>query len=281
MPTETPTRSGDGLEDIELSLLLDGLYRHYGLDFRDYARASLRRRIRAVLADEGLASISALQERVLHDADARENLVEALSVRVTAMFRDPSFYVAFQSEIVPMLRTYPFIRVWHAGCSTGEEVYSMAILLDEAGIYDRTMIYATDMSERVLATARAGQFLTSSMRENTANFMQVGFRAPFSDFYVARRDHVLLRADLRRNVVFARHNLATDGSFNDFHVILCRNVMIYFNSTLQARVHRLFYDSLVTFGYLGLGNRESVRFTPHEQAYQTVSEAERLYRKVR
>jgi chemotaxis protein methyltransferase CheR len=271
---------GESLEDIEVSLLLEGLYRHYGFDFRDYAASSLRRRIRERMRDEGVSTISGYQERVLHDAPSLDRLLQALSISVTAMFRDPSFYGTLRAKVVPLLRTYPFVRIWHAGCSTGEEVYSMAILLQEEGLYDRCRIYATDMSAEALRRAREGIFPLSSMQEYTANYMRAGGKRFFSDYYTAKYDHVIFHSGLRNNVVFSEHNLVTDGSFNEFHIILCRNVMIYFNKSLQERVHNLIYDSLVRFGILGLGNKESLRFTPKEHAYEALDEADRLFRKV-
>jgi chemotaxis protein methyltransferase CheR len=207
-------------------------------------------------------------------------LLRALSVNVTSMFRDPSFYRTFRERVIPHLRTYPFIRIWHAGCSTGEEVYSMAILLKEEGIYERSRIYATDMSVDALRSAREGIFPLSSMKEYTNNYLQAKGKRVFSDYYTAQYDGALFDASLKMNVVFSEHNLVTDGSFNEFHVVLCRNVMIYFNRTLQERVHNLIFDSLVNFGVLGLGNKESLRFTPKEELYEPFDENDRLYRKV-
>jgi chemotaxis protein methyltransferase CheR len=268
------------LEDIEIELLLEGMYKHYGFDFRDYAPASLKRRIRECMREEGVLTISGYQDRILHDPACLDRLLTSLSVNVTSMFRDPGFYKTFREKVVPMLRTYPFVRVWHAGCSTGEEVYSMAILLKEEGLYDRCRIYATDMSVEALRLAREAIFPLSAMQEYTLNYMRGGGKRFFSDYYTARYDNVIFDHSLRSNVVFSEHNLVTDGSFNEFHVILCRNVMIYFNKALQERVHNLIYDSLITFGVLGLGNKESLRFTPREEFYEPLDGADRLYRKV-
>lgn len=268
------------LEDIEVGLLLEGLYRHYGHDFRDYAPASLKRRIRHLVQEEGVGSISGLQEKALHDEECMNRLVLALSVKFTTMFRDPGFYVAFRRDILPALKPHPFIRIWHAGCSTGEEVYSMAILLHEEGLYERCRIYATDMNDALVKKAATGIFPLASMRDNTANYLQAGSKRSFSDFYTTKYDGAIFDAALRRNIVFGRHNLASEASFNEFNVILCRNVMIYFNRKLQERVHRLLYGSLSLPGYLGLGNRESLKLTPHEACYASVSEEQRLYRKV-
>ena len=269
------------LEDIEIQLLLEGMFRYYGFDFRNYASASIKRRIHESMHDEGTGSVSAFQDRVLHDAACLERFLNRLSVNVTAMFRDPSFYQTFREKVVPLLRTYPFVRIWHAGCSTGEEVYSMAILLQEEGLYDRCRIYATDISAEVLRTAREGIFPLASMQEYTANYISAGGKHFFSDYYTAHYDNVLFDTALKRNLIFSEHNLVTDSSFNEFHVILCRNVMIYFNKTLQARVHDLIYESLTMFGVLGVGNKESLKFTPREHSYEELHPRDRLYRKVR
>jgi chemotaxis protein methyltransferase CheR len=209
-----------------------------------------------------------------------ERLLLDLSINVTSMFRDPGFYSAFRQKVVPMLRTYPFTRVWIAGCSTGEEVYSIAILLEEEGLYDRTRIYATDINEAVVERARAGVFPLDKMREYTQNYINAGGSRAFSEYYLAKYDGAQFQRSLVDNVVFAQHNLVSDRSFNEFNMIVCRNVMIYFDRALQERVHRLFYESLVTFGVLGLGHRESIRQSPHEDRYEELDPAEKLYRKV-
>jgi chemotaxis protein methyltransferase CheR len=269
------------LEDIEIELLLEGIFRHYGFDFRNYAQASIKRRIHESMRDEGVLTVSGFQSQVLHDPASLERLLYRLSVNVTSMFRDPSFFLSFRTQVVPLLKTYPFVRIWHAGCSTGEEVYSMAILLQEEELYQRCRIYATDMSKEVLRKAREGIFPLASMQEYTANYMQAGGKRFFSDYYTAHYDSVMFSPSLKANMVFSEHNLVTDGSFNEFHVILCRNVMIYFNKTLQERVHNLIYESLSMLGVLGLGNKESMRFTPRESFYEELDLRDRLYRKVR
>jgi chemotaxis protein methyltransferase CheR len=268
-------------EELEIRLLLEAVYHQYGFDFRNYAVASIRRRVLRAVEAEKLPSVSALQARVMHDPGCMERLLLVLTVHVTSMFRDPGFYVAFRTKVVPMLRTYPFIRLWHAGCSSGEEVYSMAILLKEEGLYDRCRLYATDLSESVLRRAKSGVFGLGSMKEYTENYLKAGGKRAFSEYYTARYEHALFRVELQENMIFAQHNLTTDASFNEFNVVLCRNVMIYFNRTLQERVHGLLYSSLARLGVLGLGRKESVRFTPHEASYVAVDEPERLYRKQR
>ena len=269
----------DSVEDLEASLLLEAIHRHYGFDFRQYAPASMRRRLQKRMVAEGLGTLSQLQSLVLHDEAAMERLLLDLSINVTAMFRDPSFYAAFREQVVPLLRTYPYFRVWHAGCSSGEEVYSMAILLHEEGLLDRARIYATDMNEAVLERARSGIFPVEHMREHTHNYVRAGGTAAFSDYYLAKYDGVLFHRWLRDNIVFARHNLVQDGPFNEFHVIICRNVMIYFDQELQNRVHDLFHESLVRRGVLALGARESIRFTNRQDDYDTLDATWKLYRR--
>ena len=268
------------LEDIEICLLLEGLYRAYGFDFRDYSRASIKRRILEMMRTEKLDTVSAFQDRVLHDTVCLDRFLLGLSVHATSMFRDPSFYLTFRQKVVPLLRTYPTVQIWIAGCSTGEEVYSLAILLQEESLYNRCRIYATDISHSVLRRARDGIFPLSAMREYTNNYHQAGGAHEFSDYYTAQYDSVIFSSSLKSNIVFSEHNLATDGSFNEFQVILCRNVMIYFNKDLQARVHNLLYDSLSMFGVFGLGNKESLKFTPRAAFYEHLNETDKLYRKV-
>jgi chemotaxis protein methyltransferase CheR len=270
----------DEIESVEIALLVEGIYRRYGFDFRNYAPASLKRRLWRRASGEGVTTISALQERVLRDPAVMERLLLDLSINVTAMFRDPEFYAAFRERVVPLLRTYPFIRIWNAGCSTGEEIYSLAILLTEEGLYDKTRIYGTDFNEGVLERAKAGVFPLDRMRDYTQNYIRAGGTRAFSEYYVARYDGAEFDQALIENVVFAQHNLVSDRSFNEFQVILCRNVMIYFDKELRERVHGLFCDSLVTLGVLGLGRRETPRFTAYEGRYEAIDAEERIYRKV-
>ncbi|HKG94892.1 MAG TPA: protein-glutamate O-methyltransferase CheR [Gemmatimonadaceae bacterium] len=279
--TSAPVGYDPTLERLEIELLLEGIYRHYGFDFRSYAYASIRRRLWKRIETEGLPSVSSLQEKVLHDPAMMEKLLLDLSINVTAMYRDPTFYLSFRESVVPLLRTYPFIRVWHAGCSTGEEVFSMAILLEEEGLYERTRIYATDINEVVLQKAKAGIFPIERMQEYTENYIRAGGKRSFSEYYVAKYDGALFRPALLKNVVFSQHNLVTDRSFAECHVILCRNVLIYFDRPLQERVHGLFYESLATFGVLGLGSKESLKFSKYEDCFEALSVANKIYRKVR
>ena len=277
---DTPAAYRRDVEKLEVELLMEGIFRQYGFDFRSYAYSSLKRRLWKRIQAEGLATVSQLQDRVLHDPAMMEKLLLDLSINVTAMYRDPSFYAAFRAEVVPLLRTYPFIRIWHAGCSTGEEVYSMAILLKEVGLYDRSRIYATDINEVVLQRARAGIFPLDKMQEYTQNYLRAGGTESFSQYYTAMYDGARFEPGLTRNVVFSQHNLVTDGSFAEFNVIVCRNVMIYFDRELQNRVHTLFYDSLVNFGILALGSKESMRFTAYEDRYEVLNTKEKIFRRL-
>lgn len=272
--------SGEDLERIEIELLLEAIHRCYGFDFREYAQASLKRRLWRRINAEHLSSVSGLQEKVLHDPACMERLLLDLSINVTSMFRDPSFYAAFREKAVPLLRTYPFSRVWVAGCSTGEEVYSLAIMLDEEGINERTRIYATDINEAVIERARLGVFPLDKMQEYTQNYIRAGGKRAFSEYYSAAYDGAQFDRSLIRNVVFAQHNLVSDRSFNEFHAIVCRNVMIYFDRSLQEKVHALFHESLATFGVLALGHKESIKFTRFADRYDELDAEERLYRKV-
>lgn len=269
------------LERLEIELLLEAVYRHYGYDFRQYAFSSLRRRLKTRLEAEGLATFSQLQDRVLHDPSAMDGMLRDMSVNVTGMFRDPTFFLALRQKVVPLLRTYPFVRVWHAGCATGEEVYATAIVLEEAGLYDRARIYATDLSVHALERAKAGIFPLARMREYTAAYQHAGGERSFSEYYTANYDAALFDPRLRRNVLFAQHNLATDTSFSEFNVIFCRNVLIYFGADLKNRALELFGASFAPSGILCLGRRESLRFTSVEGEYEELDPKERIYRRIR
>jgi len=277
--------SGNGterdLEQLEIQLLLEAIYRHYGFDFREYAPASLKRRLERRMLAENVSTVSALQDRVLHDTQVMERLLLDLSINVTAMFRDPTFYASFRERVVPLLRTYPFTRIWVAGCSTGEEVYSLAILLSEEGLYERTRIYATDINQAVIEQARAGVFPLDKMQEYTKNYLRAGGTRSFSEYYTAKYGGALFSRALTDNVVFAQHNLVSDRAFNEFQVILCRNVMIYFDRSLQNRVLELFHESLVMFGILALGHKETLTFTSVAECYDEVDADERIYRRVK
>jgi chemotaxis protein methyltransferase CheR len=282
VPVKSPVRGAEteNVEALELELLLEAVFRLYGYDFRDYARTSMRRRIANLMREEEVTTISGLQDRVLHDRRCWERVLNGISVNVSAMFRDPSFFRAFRQHAVPVLRTYPFIRIWQAGCSLGEEAYSLAIMLEEEGLYDRSLIYATDINEVSLRQAREAIYPAELMQKYTQNYLHAGGQRSFSEYYTARYDYAILRPTLQRNIVFSQHNLVSDAPFNEFNVILCRNVMIYFNRGLQERTHDLFHASLAMFGILGLGSRESLRFMPHEHIYEPVVTGEKLYRRI-
>jgi len=270
----------DDVEEIEIALLLEAIYRRYGFDFREYAPASLKRRLWRRASAERLTTMSALQDRLLRDSGCMERLLLDLSINVTAMFRDPSFYTSFREHVVPLLHTYPFTRVWVAGCSSGEEVYSLAIVLDEEGLLDRARIYATDINESVIEKARLGVFPLDKMQEYTQNYLKAGGTRAFSEYYLASYDGAVFDKRLVEHAVFAQHNLVSDKAFNEFQVIVCRNVMIYFDRTLQQRVLGLFHESLVHLGVLGLGRKESIRFSDYADRYEELDQVERLYRKV-
>jgi len=264
----------------QVRAVLARVYERTGLDFRDYAFASIRRRVHAAMIDEGLNTPNELLDALQRDDAVLERVLKMLTLPVTSMFRDPQFYLEFRSHIVPLLRTHPFLRLWIAGCSTGQEVYSLAILLHEEGLYERSRIYATDVQARSIEQAKDAIFAVGLMQDYTRNYLAAGGTTAFSDYYTADSHAAILRPFLKQNIVFGLHNLVTDGSFNEFQVIFCRNVMIYFNATLQHRVHTLLYESLAMFGYLGLGRGESIRFSPFEGRYESVSVRQRIYRKV-
>jgi chemotaxis protein methyltransferase CheR len=276
-----PLDLAQNVEDLEIQLLLDGILHRYGYDFRHYAAASLRRRIRSIVEKEHVPSISALQERILREPGCMARFITSLSVPVTSMFRDPSFYRALRSEVVPVLRTYPFVRIWHAGCSTGEEVYSLAILLVEENLYDRCRIYATDLSDATLQRATKGIYDLSRMRDYTHNYQLFGGQRDFSSYYTADHERVIFSPRLRKNIVFSQHNLVSDGPFNEFNLILCRNVMIYFDRTLRDQVLRLLDSSLCHFGVLGIGRKETLEFSSIAPRYSELTSRIRLYRKER
>ncbi len=273
--------SGDkkALGEIEVSLLLEGIHQRYGYDFRDYASASLRRRIFKCVADEKVESVSGLAAKILHDPVCMERFLNTVSIGVTSMFRDPGAYLSFRKNAVPQLRSLPFLRFWHVGCATGEEVYSMAILLHEEGLLEKSRLYATDINGALLEQARAGILPAKGMKEHTANYQKAGGAGAFSEYYTARYDHVILKGNLKKHIIWSVHNLVTDASFNEFHVILCRNVMIYFNNSLANKVHRLLLESLIPRGYLCLGTKESLRFSTCEEEYETVDEKQKIYQR--
>lgn len=284
VPVDEPEGNGGEQRDLlalEIDLLLTGMAERYGYDFRNYARASLTRRVRKALQREGLPSVSSLQNKLLHDEVAAMRFVASMSVHTTAMFRDPEIYRALREQVIPMLRTYPFVRIWHAGCSSGEEVYSLAILLEEEGLYDRCRIYATDMSDLIIERARKGVFSLRDMREHTRAYHSAGGKQDFSAYYVTDQQSAVFRKSLSRHVIFSQHNLVCDSVFNEFHLIMCRNVLLYFDQTLRERAYQLFDASLSTFGWLVLGKQESLRFSGHDSKFRELNEGLRVYRRLR
>jgi len=267
-------------EDIELELLLNAICRKYGYDFRGYARASVKRRVKHRLSMSGLETISDMQRAVLYDREFFSTLLQDMSVNVTEMFRDPSFYRAVREKVIPELSGLEVIKVWHAGCATGEEVYSMAILLKEEGLYEKSRIYATDFDQAVLAKAKEGVYPIGSLKAYTRNYRDAGGLEPFADYYSARYEFVLLDRSLKENILFSDHNLVTDGVFGEMNLILCRNVLIYFRRELQDHVFELFRDSLCHNGILCLGAKETIRLSRHSEAFADLVKEEKIYRKV-
>ena len=267
------------LADKEMDLLLEDIYKHYGYDFSDYSKASLRRRVSRLIMDDHLPSVAELRFRLINDETYFNHFLEEVTVNVTEMFRDPLFFKALRDIVLPQLKTYPRIRIWHAGCATGEEVYSMAILLKEEGLLDRSLLYATDINQHVLEKAKAGTFPIDDMKQCTINYQKAGGTHTFSDYYTAKYGKVIFNTDLKKRMVFSTHNLQADQSFNEFNLILCRNVMIYFNRGLQEKVIGLFHESLPALGYLALGSKETVNFTNLKTHFETVDAKQKIWRK--
>lgn len=268
-------------ERIELRLLLEAVHLKYGYDFRDYSLAHLKRRVEYRLGVSGLSSISMLQHAVLHDEAMFRAFLRDLSINVSEMFRDPPFYQALRNEILPRLGTYPSFRIWHAGCSAGQEAYSMAILLHEAGMRERGQIYATDFNPAILEQAREAAFPLAQLKDYTAKYQQAGGENSFADYYTADDQRAVLRPFLKERIFFSEHNLVTDGVFGEMQLVVCRNVLIYFNRELQDRVVGLFVDSLCPGGFLCLGSKESLKFSRHADRFETVLEKEKIFRKRR
>jgi chemotaxis protein methyltransferase CheR len=268
-------------ENLEIRLLLEAIYLKYGYDFRNYAVAHTKRRLGFRKDVSGLNNYAEMLHKAIYDKDFFSTVLLDLSINVTEMFRDPWFYKEVREIVVPHLKTYPFVKVWHAGCSEGQEVYSMAILLQEEGMKERAQLYATDFNERVLKAAKDGIYPIDSIKQYTSNYIQSGGRESFSDYYTADNKHVILKSALRRRVLFSSHNLVTDGVFGEMNVIFCRNVLIYFNKELQERVLQLFYESLCPGGFLCLGSKESLKFSKVVHKFEEVAAREKIYRKKR
>ncbi|WP_246188236.1 CheR family methyltransferase [Metabacillus lacus] len=268
----------DERQQLEIDLLLQGVYLSTGYDFRKYMRSSIERRLENRMRLEQISSITGVLEKVLHEPGFVDKLLSDFSINVTEMFRDPSFFYAFRRDVIPMLRQHSEIRIWHAGCATGEEAYSMAIMLHEEGLLGRTRIYATDMNEQVVKLAERGAFSLNRMQTYTKNYLQSGGSSAFSEYYSTDEQNASFHRYLADSIIFAQHNLVTDGSFNEFHAIICRNVLIYFSGGLQTDVTKLFYDSLASNGFLCLGSKEALR-PDARYNYRTFNSKEKIYRK--
>ncbi|MBF0459942.1 MAG: protein-glutamate O-methyltransferase CheR [Magnetococcales bacterium] len=267
------------IEDLEIRLLLETMLLRYGYDFRQYTSASLKRRLLQCLTACDITHISDAIPKIIHDRSFLDQLIYAMSVTVTECFRDPPFYRLLRQKVMPVLATYPFINIWHAGCATGEEVYSMAILLQEEGLYHRARIFATDINNKSLHQAKEGIYTVKNMEEYANNYRATGGPGTLADYYHAKYDLARMSASLKENMVFAAHNLATDGVFSETHLILCRNVLIYFNNDLKNRALKLFDDSLVPGGFLCLGTKESLQFTDVADHFVPLSQELRIYQK--
>jgi chemotaxis protein methyltransferase CheR len=265
--------------DLEIRLLLEGIFQVYGYDFREYCEASLRRRLTQWLSGSGFATLSLAQSHLLRDRTLFETLLQGITVNVSEMFRDPAFFKLLREQVIPHLKTYPFVKIWHAGCASGEEVYSMAILLSEEGLNGRFRIYATDINEAVLRKAQDGIYPLQDMQRFTRNYQRSGGLRSFSDYYTARYDHAILSPSLRDHIVFAAHNLAVDSDFGEMNLILCRNVMIYFKQSLKERVLELFDSSLAAGGFLCLGTKESLDRREISNRYESIIPRMQIYRK--
>ncbi len=265
--------------DIEFRLLIDAIYHMYHYDFRGYAPASLRRRLKTALQRFGCQTLSQLQDRVLHEPAVFAQLLDYLTVQVSEMFRDPSYFRALRESVVPLLRTYPSLKVWVAGCSAGEEAYSIAILLHEERLLEKTLIYATDINPQTLQKAEAGVYDVARIAGFTANHHASGGRSSLSDYYTAAYGRAVFNKSLKDHIVFSDHSLATDSVFAEVQLVSCRNVLIYFDRELQDRALGLFHESLCRHGFLGIGSKESLRFSSHAEAFESFVRAERIYQK--
>ncbi|MEI8256120.1 MAG: protein-glutamate O-methyltransferase CheR [Deltaproteobacteria bacterium] len=268
------------VEQLELQLLLEALFQRHGCDFRSYAQATIERAVRGFLPSCGLTEISGLIPMVLHDEALCSRLLEALTVTDTEMFRDPFVYRALREHVMPVLKTWPHVKIWHAGCSTGEEVYSTAIVLAEERLYGRTTIYATDFDDSALARAREGIYESDKMRDFTIAYQEAGGTGSLSDYYRALYGAAVIAPELKTNVTFAEHNLTTDGALGEMHLIVCRNVLIYFDQGLQNRVLAVFAESLIHGGFLCIGAKEDMRSSPAAAAFEEVDRKARIYKRV-
>jgi chemotaxis protein methyltransferase CheR len=264
-------------QDIEIRLVEEAIFEKYGYDFRNYSQAHVKRRIMNRFNISGLKTLSEMNHEIIYNPKFADALLMDLSITVTEMFRDPSFYQALREEVIPVLRHYSFIKIWHAGCSSGEEVYSMAIILKEEGLYDKTQIYATDFNPYIIRQAKEGLYPINRMKEFTVNYQKAGGMGSFSDYYTASNETAKLLDALKKNIVFATHNLVTDSVFAEVNLVVCRNVLIYFDRQLQDKVIRLFIDSLPGGGILCLGSKESLQFSDHYEVFNPLIGEEKIY----
>lgn len=267
------------IEKIEIDLFLEAMEKRYGYDFRNYARASINRRVRHLLDKTGCAGITEMTKKVLYEEHFFEEIVSDFSIQVTEMFRDPDFYIAVRETVIPFLKTYPFVKIWHAGCATGEEVYSLAIALKEEGLYDRATIFATDFNDFALDKAKEGVYPIEHIKQYTYNYQKAGGKGSFSEYYNAHYGSAIMDQSLKKNITFANYNLVTDGVFGEMNMILCRNVLIYFNKDLQERVFKLFRDSLIYDGFLCLGTKESLQFAGVFNEFKVISKKQKIYKR--
>ena len=276
--------NGDALKDLlfredEVQMLLDDVNTHYGYDFRNYAQSSLIRRLSRIMHVSKLPSFAEMRYKVIHDEEFFEYFLQEVTVNETEMFRDPEFFNALRKEVLPLLSTYPLIRIWHAGCSTGEEVYSMAIMLLEEGLLHRSLLYATDLNQHVLEIAKRGAYSMQEMKLNTENYISAGGNQELSSYYEVKNGQAIFSDILKNRMIFSMHNLEADQSFNEFNLIVCRNVLIYFNKSLQDKVLRLFNESLSNFGFLVLGVKEFLNFTDIKENFKPVNQSQKIYKR--
>jgi len=267
------------IENLEIELLIEAIFKRYGYDFRYYSRASIKRRLKHFLSKTNLNRIAELIPRVIHDKPFFDSLFFTISITVTEMFRDPFVYQTIRKKIIPFLKTYPFIKIWNSGCATGEEVYSMAILLKEEGLSERSQIYATDFNDLVLKKVKEGIYPIENIKQYTANYQKSGGKESFSNYYHSKYDSAIMNRELAKNITFANHNLTSDTVFGEMHLIMCRNVLIYFDKPLQDRALKLFHDSLASRGFLCLGTKESLQFSKVSKRFVIMARKEKIYQK--
>jgi chemotaxis protein methyltransferase CheR len=268
------------IEDIEIHLLLEAIFQRYGHDFRNYAQSTIKRRIHMILQKSDCKNIMAMTEKALHDESFFQWILTHFSITVTEWFRAPLFYKGLREKVLPYLKTFPFIKLWHAGCATGEEAFSLAIVLKEEGLYDKATVFATDFNDDALRKAKQGIFSAEDVKAASLKYQETGGNKSFSEYVHTKYDSAIVDSTLRKNITFANHNLATDSVFGEMHLILCRNVLIYFDKALKNRVFKLFHDSLIYKGFLCLGDQESLEFSEMKDQYKIVDREQKIYQKI-